>query len=391
MQMGHILNMSLKGTHHMNLNNNAFLRIDNLGKQFDGAMAVDNITFAVNQGELVSILGPSGCGKTTLLKMIGGFIEPDNGEIFLDKDNISKMSPDQRNTCMVFQNFALFPHMTVAQNVGFGLKIKKISKSKTKQRVTELLTMVQMENLSYRKPGELSGGQQQRVALARALSMNPKVLLLDEPFSSLDANLRQRMQTEIRAIHDKLGITIIFVTHDQEEAMSISDKIVVMKKGKICQTGSPTEIYHKPLTHFVANFVGKANLFSGNVESFDTDSELMDIKTPWGSITVNREYKNFTQGDAVTLLARPENIHLMGKAPRSQSVKNCFSARVIGTLFSGAHVRYQLDTGNGIIIADQISSKDNELYCENDNINIVLPQAMHLLRKKPSQKECIKS
>jgi spermidine/putrescine ABC transporter ATP-binding subunit len=363
----------------MNLNNNAFLRIDNLSKQFDGTMAVDNISFSVNQGELVSILGPSGCGKTTLLKMIGGFIEPDKGKIFLDKDEISKMSPDKRNTCMVFQNYALFPHMSVAQNVGFGLKIKKIPKPEIDQRVAELLGMVQMEKLSHRKPGELSGGQQQRVALARALSMNPKMLLLDEPFSSLDANLRQRMQKEIRAIHDKLGIPIIFVTHDQEEAMSISDKIVVLKKGRICQTGSPTEIYHKPLTHFVANFVGKANLFSGNVESIDTDSELMDIKTPWGSITVNREHKNFTPGDAVTLLARPESIHLMPSPPRSKSIKNCFSARVISALFSGSHVRYQLACEYGVIVADQISSKDNNIYCENDNINIALPQGMHLL------------
>ncbi len=375
-----------KGTHHMNLDKNAFLRINNLGKQFEDAMAVDNITFTANQGELVSILGPSGCGKTTLLKMIGGFIEPDNGEIFLDKEQISKMSPDQRNTCMVFQNFALFPHMTVAQNVGYGLKIKKISKSKITQRVTELLAMVQMEKLSHRKPGELSGGQQQRVALARALSLNPKVLLLDEPFSSLDANLRQRMQTEIRAIHDKLGITIIFVTHDQEEAMSISDKIVVMKKGRICQTGSPTEIYHKPLTHFVANFVGKANLFSGNVEFIDSNSELMDIKTPWGSLSVNREYKKFTPGEAVTLLARPESIHILGKTPQRHPIKNCFSGRVISTLFSGAHVRYQLDTGNGVIVADQISSKNNAIYCENDNINISLPQDMHILHNNNTVK-----
>jgi len=368
----------------MDLKNNAFLWINNLYKGFEEFTAVNNVSFDVNKGEIVSILGPSGCGKTTLLKMIGGFIQPDNGEIFLDGKKMGNIPPNLRDTCMVFQNYALFPHMTVAENIGFGLKIRKVPKKNIKKKVIHLLKMVQMETLSERKPGELSGGQQQRVALARALSLNPKVLLLDEPFSSLDANLRQSMQTEIRTLHKKLGLTIIFVTHDQEEAMSISDRIVVMKRGEICQTGTPTEIYHKPLNSFVAGFVGTANIFSGVVEYIDSRSDTLHVKIGLGSVRVYYKLNGLIPGDTVELLARPETIDIETADSQKEDTNSVF-ARIDNRMFAGSHIRYQLDIGTEMIVADRISSLKNSCYSENNTVKVTLPRDMHVIKHARAQ------
>ncbi len=368
----------------MDLNNNAFLWINNLYKEFEDFTAVNNVSFDVNKGELVSILGPSGCGKTTLLKMIGGFIQPDRGEIFLDGKEIGNITPNLRDTCMVFQNYALFPHMTVAENIGFGLKIRKVPKKVIQKKVIHLLKMVQMETLSERKPGELSGGQQQRVALARALSLNPKILLLDEPFSSLDANLRQSMQTKIRTLHKKLGLTIIFVTHDQEEAMSISDRIVVMKRGEICQTGTPTEIYHKPLNPFVAGFVGTANIFHGVVEYVDSRSDTLHVKTELGSVRVDYKLNGLIPGDTVDLLARPETIDIEVADSQREDTNSVF-ARIDNRMFTGSHIRYQLDIGTEMIVADRISSSKNNCYSENNTVKITLPRDMHVIKHARAQ------
>lgn len=364
----------------MDLKNSAFLRINNLVKEFEDFTAVNKVSFGVNRGELVSILGPSGCGKTTLLKMIGGFVQSDRGEIFLDGKEIGNIPPNLRDTCMVFQNYALFPHMTVAENVGFGLKIRKVPQKVITEKVLLLLEMVQMKHLSERKPGELSGGQQQRVALARALSLNPKVLLLDEPFSSLDANLRQSMQAEIRALHKKLGLTIIFVTHDQEEAMSISDRIVVMERGEIRQTGTPTEIYHKPLNPFVAGFVGTANLFSGVVEYVDPGSDTLHVKTSLGSVRVDYKHNGLIPGDPVDLLARPETIGIAA-ADSLMEEENSVFARIDNRMFAGPHIRYQLDIGNKKIVADRTSSSNNSCYSETNRVKVILPRDMHVIKQ----------
>lgn len=238
-----------------------FLQIKGLVKRFDDVPAVDGIDLDIEAGRLVSILGPSGCGKTTTLRMIGGFVKPDRGSITLDGEDITGMSPERRPLCTVFQNYALFPHMTVMGNIYYGLRFKKDqSKQERMEKALNMIKLVGLSGLENKNIGLLSGGQQQRVALARALVLDPKLLLLDEPLSNLDAKLRVRVREEIKAVQQKLGITMIFVTHDQEEAMSMSDKVVVMNEGRIEQIGSPKEIYGNPVNHFVADFIGRINM-----------------------------------------------------------------------------------------------------------------------------------
>ena len=230
-------------------------------------MAVDGVDAAIQEGELVSFVGPSGCGKTTLLRLAGGFARPDGGRVLLDGQDVTRDPPNRRATAMVFQSYALFPHLTVAGNVGYALRVRGQSRADVAARVEDLLRVVQLDGLGARRPDELSGGQQQRVALARALSVRPRVLLLDEPLSNLDANLRVLMREEIKRLQRELRLTVAYVTHDQEEAMSISDRIAVMRAGRIEQLGTPTEIYERPATEFVARFVGTANFLDGDVRA----------------------------------------------------------------------------------------------------------------------------
>ncbi len=241
------------------------LALTNISKQFSNNMVVQDFNLDVEKGEFVSFLGPSGCGKTTTLRMIAGFEIPSTGKVTLDDEDITNKAPNQRNVGMVFQAYALFPNMTVAQNIGFGLRIRKEKNEAISERVTEMLALIHLEQKGASYPYQLSGGQQQRVALARALAIHPQVLLLDEPLSALDAKIRVSLRAEIRAIQRKLGITTIYVTHDQEEALSISDRIVVMYDGKIEQVGSPFEIYNFPTTAFVAGFVGTLNTTTAEV------------------------------------------------------------------------------------------------------------------------------
>jgi putative spermidine/putrescine transport system ATP-binding protein len=247
----------------------AFLEIKNVNKLFGEMAAVKDFNLDVERGELVTFLGPSGCGKTTTLRMVAGFEEPNPGRIILDGEDITNRPPNKRDVGMVFQAYALFPNMTVAQNIGFGLKVRKAPEATVKQRIEEMLALIHLETKGGSYPHQLSGGQQQRVALARALAIHPRVLLLDEPLSALDAKIRVSLRAEIRAIQQKLGTTAIYVTHDQEEALSISDRIVVMYDGRIEQVGSPFEIYNFPTTAFVASFVGTLNT---------TDAEVVDPK-----------------------------------------------------------------------------------------------------------------
>src|SRR5689334_3471735 len=253
----------------------SYLSISNVTKQFGDTVVVDNFNLDIEKGEFVSFLGPSGCGKTTTLRMVAGFEIPTSGRIMLDGADITNKAPNQRNVGMIFQSYALFPNMTVAQNIGFGLRVRKESEATIKQRVDEMISLINLEKHATKYPYQLSGGQQQRVALARALANRPQVLLLDEPLSALDAKIRVSLRAEIRAIQKALGITAIFVTHDQEEALSISDRIVVMNVGVIEQIGTPFEIYNFPKTVFVANFVGTLN--TANAEVQDPARGLLSI------------------------------------------------------------------------------------------------------------------
>ncbi|HCK65454.1 MAG TPA: spermidine/putrescine ABC transporter ATP-binding protein, partial [Anaerolineae bacterium] len=250
----------------------SYLSLSNVTKQFGDTTVVDNFNLEIAKGEFVSFLGPSGCGKTTTLRMVAGFETPSSGNILLNGVDITHNAPNQRNVGMIFQSYALFPNMTVAQNIGFGLKVRKEADDVVKQRVSEMISLIHLEAHANKYPYQLSGGQQQRVSLARALAIRPQVLLLDEPLSALDAKIRVSLRSEIRSIQKTLGITAIFVTHDQEEALSISDRVVVMNAGEIEQVGTPFEIYNFPKTRFVANFVGSLN--TAKAEILDPASGL---------------------------------------------------------------------------------------------------------------------
>ena len=286
------------------------IRIENMVKNFGGVIALDKINLHINSGELFFLLGPSGCGKTTLLRLLAGFYRPDGGKIFFGDKEVSKLPPHKRKTGMVFQSYALWPHMTVTQNVAFGLQQKKLPSKEIKEKVEEALVSVRMEAYADRKPNELSGGQQQRVALARALAVRPKCLLLDEPLSNLDAKLRVEMRTEIRRICKEFQLTTIYVTHDQTEALSIADRIAIFSKGRVEQIGNPLEVYKTPHNQFVAHFLGETNFIPGSVVS-SQDREVY-VKTAIG------DYRGLwhlsapvpEKGENVMLSIRPEALSL---------------------------------------------------------------------------------
>ncbi len=305
------------------------------GKEF---YAVHDTSLEITPGSFVTLLGPSGCGKTTTLRMIAGFESPDEGEIYLGGDAINALPPNKRDTAMVFQSYALLPHYNVFDNVAYGLKIRKIPADEIKKRVLDMLKLVEMEGMEGRMTNQLSGGQQQRVALARALVMEPGVLLFDEPLSNLDAKLRVTMRTEIRKIQQKVGITAVYVTHDQSEAMSISDQIIIMSKGKVEQIGSPREIYYHPKNKFVADFIGEANFLDAQVIS--ADDKVAKIAVAGEEIEVNN-YAGAKAGDSSSLVLRPENIKL--------SDKGVLSGEVILSTFMGSYQYYQVDVGGKIV------------------------------------------
>ena len=255
------------------------LELKNIKKSFSpGEAVLDDISLTVARGEFVTLLGSSGCGKTTTLRIIAGLEQADSGSVWINGQNVTELEPDKRDVNTVFQNYALFPHMNVAENIGYGLKLRKASKAEIKKKVAQMLELVQLEGYEKRKPSELSGGQKQRVAIARALVNNPKVLLLDEPLGALDLQLRRAMQTELKHLQKKLGITFIYITHDQEEAINMSDRIAVMDGGRILQIGTPDEIYNHPKTSYVATFVGNANILHGIVESAENENVVIDLR-----------------------------------------------------------------------------------------------------------------
>ena len=297
--------------------------------------AVQDTTLDIEPGTFVTLLGPSGCGKTTTLRMIAGFESPDEGDIYLGDEAINALTPNKRDTAMVFQSYALLPHYNVFDNVAYGLKIRKLPKEEIQERVMNILKLVEMEGMESRMTNQLSGGQQQRVALARALVIEPSVLLFDEPLSNLDAKLRVTMRTEIRKIQQKVGITAIYVTHDQSEAMSISDKIIIMSKGKVEQIGTPREIYYHPTSKFVADFIGEANFLEAQVRSADGEKAMISVAG--GEFEVNN-FAHAKAGETATLVLRPEGVSL--------SEKGLLEGTVTLSTFMGAYQYYQMMVGD---------------------------------------------
>lgn len=282
------------------------LELKNIKKSFGETGVLKGVSLSIREGEFVTLLGSSGCGKTTTLRIIAGLEAPDEGEVILAGEPMGDKAPEKRDVNTVFQNYALFPHMSVYDNIAYGLKIKKVGKAEIKDRVTKMLSLVQLEGFEKRMPSEMSGGQKQRVAIARALINNPKVLLLDEPLGALDLQLRRQMQVELKRLQKKLGITFIYITHDQEEAINMSDVIVVMRDGVFEQGGSPSEIYDHPKTSYVAKFVGSANILSGTALSADENKVI--IENDFGTMACKREQYAVSAGDALTLAVRSENI-----------------------------------------------------------------------------------
>ena len=300
------------------------LELKEIKKSFtEGEAVLDNISLEISKGEFITLLGSSGCGKTTTLRIIAGLEQPDAGSVWLDGREVTGLEPNQRDVNTVFQNYALFPHMNVAENIGYGLKLKKVPKSEIRKKVSQMLELVQLEGYEKRKPSELSGGQKQRVAIARALVNNPKVLLLDEPLGALDLQLRRAMQIELKHLQKKLGITFIYITHDQEEAINMSDRIAVMKDGRIEQIGTPDEIYNHPKTSYVATFVGNANILHGVAESIQGQNAIVKIGNDKVIVKLEASQQDtkdtgakqhLTAGENVTLAVRSENVLLQEAA-----------------------------------------------------------------------------
>lgn len=325
------------------------LELKEIKKSFtEGEAVLDNISLEISKGEFITLLGSSGCGKTTTLRIIAGLEQPDAGSVWLDGREVTGLEPNQRDVNTVFQNYALFPHMNVAENIGYGLKLKKVPKSEIRKKVSQMLELVQLEGYERRKPSELSGGQKQRVAIARALVNNPKVLLLDEPLGALDLQLRRAMQIELKHLQKKLGITFIYITHDQEEAINMSDRIAVMRDGRIEQIGTPDEIYNHPKTSYVATFVGNANILHGVAESIQGENAIVKIGNDRVIVKLETSQQDtggkqyLSAGEKVTLAVRSENILLQETA-------------VIG------------DTGTDYRDAVDISVADGSLDAHNKN------------------------
>ncbi len=350
-----------------------FLSLRDIRKEFGDHTAVDRFDLDVGEGEFVSFLGPSGCGKTTTLRMIAGFELPTSGTIRIGGEDVSRMPPNKRNVGMVFQSYALFPNMTVGSNIAFGLKMRKESKAAIRSRIAELLELIHLPNAADKYPYELSGGMQQRVALARALAFRPRVLLLDEPLSALDAKIRLSLRQEIRAIQRQLGITTVYVTHDQEEALSLSDRIVVMSQGHMEQVGTPSEIYNAPATEFVARFVGTLNILPGQV-----------VDAPGGRLRVaGQELRTGTpiaapDGAEVSVTLRPEAIGLDTGVQEGNRLGGVVSD--VTFLGSIVRIRVRLGDGSGIIAFDTFNNPHHAPPVIDTSVTLAFPpEALHVL------------
>ena len=336
------------------------------GKDF---YAVKDTSLDITPGSFVTLLGPSGCGKTTTLRMIAGFESPDEGEIYLGGEAINALTPNKRDTAMVFQSYALLPHYNIFDNVAYGLKLRKLDKATIREKVTNILKLVGLEGMEERMTNQLSGGQQQRVALARALVLEPGVLLFDEPLSNLDAKLRVTMRTEIRRIQQEAGITAIYVTHDQSEAMALSDQIIIMEKGVVAQIGTPQEIYYHPASEFVADFIGEANFLKGKLSDKNGDCATVTVE---GHAVPVIGVSELPEGKDCTLVLRPESAVLA-----DSGVLPC---KVIVSCFMGSYQNYHVKVGNTLVKLEEHNPKNKKIYQVGDRCALVFdPRSVHVL------------
>ena len=344
-----------------------YLTLENITKVFPphgggvAVTAVNDINLEIKKGELVTLLGPSGCGKTTTLRMIAGFEFPTAGKIILDDQGINSLPPHKREMSMVFQSYAIFPHLNVFENIAYGLIVQRLSKSVIKERVNKVLELVHLEGYGDRAPTQLSGGQQQRVALARALIMEPKVLLMDEPLSNLDAKLREEMRTEIRRIQKEMNITSVYVTHDQIEAMTLSDRIVVMNQGVIEQIGTPVEIYRFPNSKFVANFIGRANFVAGEVR--EKKERNLNVDALGETIELTNIQREFNLKEAVTLIIRPEMI-------RIKKTGELFKGVIRRAVYLGDVIEYDVDVSGQLITGLETDPYVMDLFPEGEQVTV---------------------
>lgn len=352
------------------------VQIRGLEKTFEETAAVDCIDLDIREGEFITFLGSSGCGKTTTLRMIAGFEEPTSGSILIEGKDVKNLPPHERNVNTVFQSYALFPHMNIEQNIGFGLKMKKLSKDEIKRKVTEALKLVQLSGFEKRKPNQLSGGQKQRIAIARALVNEPKVLLLDEPLGALDMKLRKQMQVELKHLQKQLGITFVYVTHDQEEALTMSDRIAIMNHGKIEQIGTAVEIYENPKTEFVADFIGETNLFTGTVKSKADDGVYM-VET--GNFIIPVKAEELEIGEGVSFTLRPERILVdQPDSPMHVSIDSKFKEYIyIGSIIKSI---VELKNGKEVVVTNHAGVKMD--YEPGETVKLSWPLSQALVLRK---------
>ena len=345
---------------------NSFVQFKKIDKSYDGEiLVVKNLNLDIAKGEFVTMLGPSGSGKTTTLMMLAGFETPTNGEIYLDAMPISKIPPYEREIGMVFQNYALFPHMTVQENLAFPLEVRKISKSETKAKVQKALDMVELGNFGTRFPAQLSGGQQQRVALARALVFEPRLVLMDEPLGALDKNLREQMQYEIKHIHDRIGITVVYVTHDQSEALTMSNRIAVFNDGVVQQLSTPDILYEKPENSFVAKFIGENNTLNGMVTDINGETCTVELDNGFGKVKALKINVS-EKGDKTQLSIRPERVTIDSTNPEA----NNFEGKILELIYLGDHIRARLNVcGNDEFIV-KVPNEGNFSHKEGDLLNL---------------------
>src|SRR3990170_1191229 len=359
----------------------AEVRLENIGKRYGGQWVVRGVSLRIRRGEFYTFLGPSGCGKTTLLRMIAGFTSPDEGWVYLDEKAVNQIPPWERDVGMVFQNYALWPHLTVFENIAFGLRERKVARREIEARVARALEQVDLKGTERRRPSQLSGGQQQRVALARTLVIQPRVLLLDEPLSNLDAKLRAEMRLELLKLQRDLGITTIYVTHDQEEALALSTRVAVMESGRVVQEGGPREIYEQPREKFVAEFVGKSNLFSGT--AVRAGDGMIEIETEEGlRIQTSSAAQSCVSGagERVLFNIRPEAIELLGAGEKSTRI-NRISGKVTASAYQGSFIEYEIESRGRSIKANVINPKGKPLFQRGDEVAMVFdPEDVGVIR-----------
>ena len=345
------------------------VRLENVKKDYDDKKIIKGITLDIYEGEFLTLLGPSGCGKTTLLRTISGLEMVSSGKIFIDGEDVTEVIPRKREVNTIFQNFALFSHMSVEKNIGFGLKMKKVPKDEIRKRVKEVIELIQMEGFEDRKPSQLSGGQQQRVALARGIVNKPKVLLLDEPLSSLDMKLRKQMQVELKRIQKKMGITFIYVTHDQDEALSMSDRVAIINNGVIEQIDEPKKLYDFPKTKFVADFIGESNQFKAIVDSINGNDAILNLEI---DLKIKVKNNNYEAGEKLVVVIRPEQF----KLAREKDITNCFMVKIKDHVYNGSFTKVFAKVGKKdiefIIYNDEDYTKNEEVKLKFNSDDIVV-------------------